>query len=143
LHKDGIDYKYKFDEEDRARIMNIAMIKVNMEPGRKLHGHNSYFNFITAETLKILKEYLAWRKRHGDPCDSDAILIGNQKPKQCSQPVQIIPMGHHWNQILKENGFDKLEGQKWHPLHLHTLRKFHYSVTEDVKSYAYKWRGQK
>jgi integrase len=128
--------------EQQTQLKNIAMIRVRMAPGRKLRGQNSFFSFMTSETVKVLNEYFKWRTRSGETLSPGSWLVGKEQPKHSGEPMQIVQMGHHWRRILERNGFPG-NGQKWHPLHLHTLRKFHTTQTSTVKGYAYIWRGQK
>ena len=128
--------------EQQTRLRGIAMILVRMAPGRKLRGQNSYFSFVTSETVKAIREYFDWRKRSGETLTAESWLIGKEQPHYSSEPMHIVPMSHHWRLILERNGF-LANGQSWHPLHLHTLRKFHTTMTSSVKGCAYVWRGQK
>ena len=135
-------YLNKTTPEERLQIKSIAMIKVRMEPGRKLRGKNSFFTFVTSEAKQALSRYLDWRKRVGEQLTPDSILIGKEQPNHSNEACSVVPMSRHWRRTLIKNGLMP-NGSKWHPLHFHTLRKFHTTMTATVRSYPPIWRGQK
>ena len=135
-------YLSKTTPEERLQIKSIAMIKVRREPGRKLRGKNGFFTFVTSEAKQELQRYLDWRKRVGEQLTPDSILIGKEQPNHSNEPCSVVPMSRHWRRTLIRNGLMP-NGSKWHPLHFHTLRKFHATMTATVRSYPPIWRGQK
>ncbi|MHC3128920.1 MAG: tyrosine-type recombinase/integrase [Candidatus Bathyarchaeota archaeon] len=135
-------YLGKTTPEERLRIKSIAMIKVRMEPGRKLRGKNGFFTFVTSEAKQMLQRYLDWRKSVGEQLTPDSILIGKEQPNHSNEHCSVVPMSRHWRRTLIRNGLMP-NGSKWHPLHFHTLRKFHTTMTATVRSYPPIWRGQK
>jgi integrase len=142
LRREHPAYETMFTPTERLGIRQIAMVKVKTAPGRKLRGKNSYFGFMTSEAVQVLRQYLDWRKRCGEQLTTETWLFGKEQPKHTAEPVAVTPMTRSWTKILINNGFQK-NGQKWHPLHFQTLRKFHYTHTSSVKGLAYVWRGQK
>ena len=87
LREEGINVDSRFSEADKVQIGNIAMYKIKFARGRKMRGDNSYFGFIPAETVKVLREYFSWRERNGEKLGLESWLFGKEQITHTQEPI--------------------------------------------------------
>jgi integrase len=126
---------------------DVARIKVESRSGRKFIGHGRgstgrfYSTFVTPETRQVLQLYFKERENAGEKLTPNSPLIGDAYNK--GKPTRVNDFGQVWVRMLQRAGLDD-KSQKWHLLHVHTLRKYFRSNCVGVdESYRESWMGHK
>jgi integrase len=126
---------------------DVARIRVESRSGRKFTGHGIsntgrfYSTFVTPETRQVLQQYFKERENAGEKLASNSPLIGDAYNK--GKPTRVNDFEQVWGRLLRRAGLDA-KSQKWHLLHVHTLRKYFRSNCVGVdESYRESWMGHK
>jgi len=105
--------------KDYKPIEELGMITVAGGPNRKLPTGKSFVTFITAETRKVLEEYLKTREnlKPEDP------LFAKDNGKPLS--AYVTNLSRQWRRLItRANLAQKIEGHAFMELHAHVLRKY-------------------
>jgi len=126
---------------------DVASITVERKSGRKFGSNRSglagsiFVTFITPEAKEALKQYLAEREAKGEQLTPDSPLITDVYYK--GDFMNVEPYEAVWSRLLQRAGLAE-KSQRWHKLHIHTLRKYFRSNCIGVDaSYRERWMGHK
>lgn len=88
-----------------------------------------------------MQQYFKERENAGEKLTSSSPLIGDAYNK--GKPTRVNDFEQVWGRLLRRAGLDA-KSQKWHLLHVHTLRKYFRSNCVGVdESYRESWMGHK
>jgi integrase len=137
----------KVGNVDFKTYPDVAVVKVENGKGRKFsvkRGVSSgklYFTFFSPEAKTELKNYIAERENKGEKITSESPLVTNYNYK--GEFITVEAYEKVWNRLLKKVGINQ-KGNKYHKLHLHTLRKYFRSNCVGVDaSFRERWMGHK
>lgn len=124
---------------------DVARISVTSRIGRKFSrrvgngsGGRFYATFITPEAKRLLLEYRRYRESNGEEIRPGSPLI-----EYNGKSITLSAFEHKWAALLAKAGLAE-RAQRWHKLHLHTLRKFFRSNCIGVDpSYREFWMGHR
>ena len=124
---------------------DVARINVTSSVGRKFskrggnaRGQRFYATFITPEAKKLLLEYRRYRESKEEQIRPDTPLIEHR-----GRSITVSAFEYSWRVMLQKASLAE-RSQKWHKLHLHTLRKFFRTNCVGIDpSYREFWMGHR
>lgn len=127
---------------------DVARITVKRAIGRKFSNRGArggesqlFVTWITPEAKETLLEYKRFRESQGEMITSESPLFDSDLKK--GGHMTVSGFHHRWYRILKRAGLD-MKSNKFHVLHVHTLRKFFRSRCVGVDpSFREQWMGHK
>jgi integrase len=106
--------------------------------GGNAGGQRFYATFITPEAKKLLLEYRRYRESKEEQIRPDSPLIEHR-----GRSITVSAFEYSWRVMLQKAGLAE-RSQKWHKLHLHTLRKFFRTNCVGIDpSYREFWMGHR
>jgi len=125
---------------------DVARVTVERKRGRKFLNRNRasgrfFMTWLTPEAKTAFKQYLTEREQKGEILTPESPLVTDYNYK--GDHISIEAYEKVWARLLKRAGLNQ-KSNKFHILHIHTLRKYFRSNCIGIDaSYREHWMGHK
>lgn len=117
----GTLVRLRVKDVDLETYPDVGVVYIHPETTKE---RVKYVTFITPETKKLLKEYLAYRKRKGENITGESPLLAKKKTlKGETDFYSWVGLRTKWIRLVKKAGKTE-KPRRFHALRMHTLRKF-------------------